>query len=633
MGISGDAAKAMELTPEQDPTNQIPTADADSPSGSENGERPVRKKLQETDLDEAEQGTVDRSDDSHGPGAELNEARAKSSRKRSLEGKDIIDEQTTPSGIHTRKRSRDARMKGIKGHNAAPKSLAETAKGEIETAEYSGNESDRDAHSDVIATPLSSEDEAARQKGFDKRPKKKRSLDDMDIHSDSDRERKIAATDESRARRSSSEGPVDDVSRTEFVKELKDRKNRREANAADDKTIESGGEATKQQNLRDKDGSTQRPTKKRSRDALDEDFEREQKKTSSARQSRIKDSSEALDSLTQSRASKNGLAVAEETEHSKGKEFQGDSDELQSAAGPSMPTAEPLEAGRGPQGKSPVKKSAADSKSEKNAAAAASAITAQPKSPSETRPNDLPQTSAKAFASSGFAAMASQKSPFGTLGSQLSPSSSPFGAASPAKSGAETKSQPSEVLPQTSSSAFASSGFASMAGSTSPFGAAGSHLGSGESAFGSFAQSALKPTSGFGSSGTTAPGFGSAPSSVFGSGLGSGFGGGLKLSSFAAPVGDANLGGASDAKPFGAPADEEDNEDDEDAEDEDGGAADQRSNEDARADTDELSTAGQTEQSRKFKIRDGQYTLDFSYSRRSSTALFVQWSLILSYSQ
>ena len=142
-------------------------------------------------------------------------------------------------------------------------------------------------------------------------------------------------------------------------------------------------------------------------------------------------------------------------------------------------------------------------------------------------------------------------------------------------------------MPQTSSSAFASSGFGALASSsTSPFATIGA---SKPSVFGGSAQpsgfgalsgakspvaaAAEKPaTGGFGSGfgSTSTSGFGGLNSgSVFGSALGNGFAGasGQKLSSFAAPGTTTAPLSSKPVKPFGAPeADEEDGSDEDDSE-------------------------------------------------------------------
>ncbi|KAH8804736.1 hypothetical protein F5884DRAFT_678414 [Xylogone sp. PMI_703] len=160
--------------------------------------------------------------------------------------------------------------------------------------------------------------------------------------------------------------------------------------------------------------------------------------------------------------------------------------------------------------------------------------------PSETKPvfgsafNKPPQTSSSAFASSGFGALASSStSPFGTLGASKP---SIFGgnlqSSSSGFGGLGSGKQSSAEAPSTSTTDKPSAGFGSA------FGNAG--------------------TSGFGALGAKSGG------SVFGSSLGNGFAtaGGPKLTSFAAP--NKESVSAKPAKAFGAPEsdEEEDVEDD-----------------------------------------------------------------------
>jgi hypothetical protein len=164
--------------------------------------------------------------------------------------------------------------------------------------------------------------------------------------------------------------------------------------------------------------------------------------------------------------------------------------------------------------------------------------------------------------------------------------------------------------PQTSTSAFASSGFASLANtSTSPFGSLGASkpsifsagAQSATSGFGALAAKASnpsttlasgfgalsgdKPATGFGFGSGATSGFGAlSGGSAFGSKLGNGFAGGAgpKLSSFAAPGKENEIVGTKPAKAFGAPeSDEDDGSDEEDSEDgadsdEDEGFADEK---------------------------------------------------------
>lgn len=196
----------------------------------------------------------------------------------------------------------------------------------------------------------------------------------------------------------------------------------------------------------------------------------------------------------------------------------------------------------------------------------------------------LPQTSSSAFAGSGFAALAGSNSPFGSV-PKVKPAS-----------------VDSSLLASTS--AFVSSGFASLSGSTSPFGS---------SAVDS------KPTSSLGASpfaaSTSHSGFGG--SSVFKSGFGGGNSGANKLSSFAAPVGDTKLGQTSAAKPFGAPEVEED-EDDEDGDD-------NSENEDGYEDDASSSVADPgAEVPSQFKIRNGKHSSNL-YKRKLTVCRSDHW--------
>ena len=182
--------------------------------------------------------------------------------------------------------------------------------------------------------------------------------------------------------------------------------------------------------------------------------------------------------------------------------------------------------------------------------------------------------------------------------SKLSPLPTPTRSKSLAKSSSENTSTIPDLQSQTSASAFASSGFAKLSNSaTSPFSSLGaaSTAGSTSSPFASAspftprkADSDVPRTTetaangGFGAfTGPTASGFGAtepspfgtagaAKSSIFGgtvlgSGFGGGFGGGGRLANFAAPAGDAKLGAANGSiKPIGSPTREGD--DDEDSE-------------------------------------------------------------------
>jgi len=167
-----------------------------------------------------------------------------------------------------------------------------------------------------------------------------------------------------------------------------------------------------------------------------------------------------------------------------------------------------------------------------------------PRSPSKESPtnatSDKPKTSASAFASSGFASLAaSSNSPFGSLGATKPSIFS--GTAQPAPSG-----------------------FGALAAAKSPASTAPATSGFGGLASGD------KSTTGFGFGSGTTSGFGGlATGSVFGSKLGNGFAGGAgpKLSSFAAPGKENAPIPAKPAKAFGAPESDEDADSDEDGSD------------------------------------------------------------------
>lgn len=151
-------------------------------------------------------------------------------------------------------------------------------------------------------------------------------------------------------------------------------------------------------------------------------------------------------------------------------------------------------------------------------------------------------TSANAFASSGFAALAgSSTSPFGTLGgSSITASASPFASAGASNSG---KTETGTQATQNKETA-AGGGFGAFVNSSS--------TGFGATDRSPFATSGSSKTGIFGGS-------------VFGSAFGGPFGGGNRLTSFAAPTGNAKLGATNGAiKPIGSPKNDAD--DDENSE-------------------------------------------------------------------
>jgi hypothetical protein len=207
---------------------------------------------------------------------------------------------------------------------------------------------------------------------------------------------------------------------------------------------------------------------------------------------------------------------------------------------------------------------------------ALTAIPARTESPSKSssdvtslKTDQQSQTSTSAFAASGFAALSkSTNSPFSTIGitSVGGSTPSPFASAS-----AFSPKKADPHIPKTTESK-SNGGFGSFAKASS-------------SGFGS-----TEPSP-FGTAGAAKPAiFGG---SVFGGGFGVGFGGGGRLSNFAAATGDAKLGAANGAiKPIGAPTREED--DDEDSENEGEGFG-------------ELHREGNDEADERFQHQDGDH--------------------------
>ena len=169
-------------------------------------------------------------------------------------------------------------------------------------------------------------------------------------------------------------------------------------------------------------------------------------------------------------------------------------------------------------------------------------------SPSNRSINIQNPTSTTAFDSSGFAAHSgSSTSPFGTLSASITadPTSSPF-----------LRSTPTSVF---TSDTITSGGLNFKKDETTVDGG-----------FGLFATNAVR---GFGATEpppfttSVAPQSGVFGGSIFGGGFGGGFGNGGRLTSFAAPVGDAHMGNASGTiKRIGSPAHEREENDDDEAE-------------------------------------------------------------------
>ena len=290
----------------------------------------------------------------------------------------------------------------------------------------------------------------------------------------------------------------------------------RTSEAATNSVSEEAEKETSDHEMRD---STVSPRKKRSRDQFDPDVDREQK-----------------------------IAATEETRaHRRSDEMSrsetsvvGAHDALQSQVHDSETQKVPDEAGIG------FRASTVEAETKKVPSIFGSAsILAPPaahiKNESPAKPSNLTksdqqsQTSASAFASSGFAALSrSATSPFGAIGAASAAAStpSPFATTSPfsPKKDDPDASKKTEPVPNGGFSAFAKSqtpGFGTS--EPSPFGATGA-----------------AKTSVFGGS-------------IFGGGFGGAFGGGSKLANFAAPTGDTKLGNGA-IKPIGSPAREGDDE-------------------------------------------------------------------------
>ncbi|OJJ46710.1 hypothetical protein ASPZODRAFT_65980, partial [Penicilliopsis zonata CBS 506.65] len=216
------------------------------------------------------------------------------------------------------------------------------------------------------------------------------------------------------------------------------------------------------------------------------------------------------------------------------------------------------------------------------------------------RDNSQERISAQPKAISGAFSNASAVSPFGS-----------FGSAKP-----ET-SQKEETLPDadrvTSPSAFASSSLAAFSGSEkSPFGSIGTST---ASVFKSVSTASDKPAiTGFAAAGGASPFATSGASSGF-SGLGSGFAGfgggfgaaakqtGGGLTTFASPSGPGLLGGTSQAKSFGVPAEEESENEDNDEEGEAGAKGFEKETPDERFVEQQAVQTGEEEERTRFSCK------------------------------
>ena len=290
----------------------------------------------------------------------------------------------------------------------------------------------------------------------------------------------------------------------------------RTSEAATNSVSEEAENETSDHEMRD---STVSPRKKRSRDQFDPDLDREQKIA----------------------ATKETRAHRRSDEMSRGEtSVVGAHDALQSQIHDNESKEVPDEAGigfRASTGETETKKVPSIFGSASILAPPAAHIKNESpaKSSTLTNPDQQSQTSASAFASSGFAALSkSTSSPFGAIGATSAAAStpSPFATTSPfsPKKDESDASKKTEPAPNGGFSAFAksqTSGFGTS--EPTPFGTTGA-----------------AKTSVFGGS-------------IFGGGFGGTFGGGSKLANFAAPTGDAKLGNGT-IKPIGSPTRDGDDE-------------------------------------------------------------------------
>lgn len=206
---------------------------ADSASDNDTSERPVREKLKKTSIAAMPKyGVIPARDDAEGDGDDVmtshnladgntlgeegaqdgQESRGRSSRKRSFEDlktteSQEIDNTAENSSEHTRKRSRDVkvgepRKEGGEEPSSLGASVEEQMEGKVDDEALS--ESAEDKAIEEAGTPPSNDepaDHVMRESALS--PRKKRSRDA--IEEEIDREQKIAATEETRARKRSQE--------------------------------------------------------------------------------------------------------------------------------------------------------------------------------------------------------------------------------------------------------------------------------------------------------------------------------------------------------------------------------------------------------------------------------------------
>ena len=609
-----------------------------SPSGSENGEKPVREKFKKADLEEANAGSTLPTSAPNGDAVKAGSGKLK--KKRSYEGlknEEEVEQDTTSETAHTRKKTREGTSSTKKGKDSQFLRESKVTSEDLEEAKHSDAESDK-----IITTPPSSGDEIMIDSTGTNMIKKKLSSqgvlgsqDDMAISpkasaTDADRGRRSTSTPVSdndynaagklKTKRSSEEmlGSQDDMARSSKVAATDAERERRSSSLSSSVSGSSYKSAT---NLKKKRNSKKTSGRKGkaisspkfiavnathsdrspSESASDDD---DLKTKNNSKKRSLGEISDAQDGV--SKSSKVAATDAERSRRSSSSSSSASQSGNQSKCAHKIQRKRSSEEMLGSQddvSKSPKVAATDIERNRRSASAPSSDDDSQARDtntkaaiksdPPRSVPQEVVSTKDKASiipATSGFA-NTSSISPFAALSSKkIAPSSEP--------------------LPQTSSSAFAGSGFAALAGSNSPFGSlpkpktasAESNLSSSTSAFASsgFASSGFA-SSGFASSGFASSGFASlsgtsspfassigdsklTPSStaspfaattsksvfggtsIFGSSLGGGFGGPNKLSSFAAPVQDSKVN-QQPAKPFGAPEVSDNDEEGEDGDD------------------------------------------------------------------
>ena len=218
----------------EDPTSKSPSGQADLQqdidSGSDTGEKPVRERLKHTTIAKSAPDAYDRVEEDNDAPMEESSGEAMASetvgnniggqprpaRKRSLEDlnnpEDFKDSQTSITGGHIRKRSRDVKTGDVTKNDSRRVSPEPTVEEENEDTSISSQtngdiEDNEGPNADNVSSVEMNTPPPEKQTGSQSSailsPRKKRSRDHLE--SDTQREQKIAATDETRARRSSEE--------------------------------------------------------------------------------------------------------------------------------------------------------------------------------------------------------------------------------------------------------------------------------------------------------------------------------------------------------------------------------------------------------------------------------------------